>query len=207
MIQDKIDEIRANLGPDTALLAVSKGRDTAAIQEVLATGQRAFGENRVQEAAAKWPPLRAVHPDIELHMIGPLQTNKAAQAIALFDVIQTLDRPALAEKLAKEIKKQQRDVHLYIEVNIGREPQKAGILPEDARTFLTRCQQEWALNIEGLMAIPPHGENPLPYFQHMKRLKDDLELHALSMGMSEDYKQAAACGSTMVRVGRGLFDD
>jgi pyridoxal phosphate enzyme (YggS family) len=187
------------------LMAVSKTQSPEAIGEALAAGQRLFGENRVQEAAAKFAPLRETYKDIELHLIGPLQTNKVRQAVALFDVIETLDRPRLAEALAQEIKKQGRAPRLYVEVNIGREPQKAGLPPEEVSSFVEKCRHEWGLAIDGLMSIPPEGEDPAPHFAALAQLATRLGFKELSMGMSGDFETAIVHGSTLVRLGTALF--
>ena len=209
MIQEKITQICQKIGTEVQLLAVSKGQPIEVIQEALNAGQRLFGESRVQEAEEKFDSLRESYPDIELHMIGPLQTNKAGRAVALFDVIQTLDRPKLAAIVAQEIKKQgqkgRKPPRLYCQVNIGQETQKAGIATEKVGVFLEQCLQKEGLEVEGLMAIPPRGQDPVPYFRQMKMLTDDLSLAKLSLGMSGDFEQAAQCGATMVRVGRGVF--
>lgn len=206
MIKNKILKIRQEIGPDVQLLVVSKGQPIDAIRAALDAGQRAFGENRVLEAEEKFGPLRAEYPDIELHMIGPLQTNKVVRAMALFDVIQTLDRPRLATKIAQESERLGLGVRLYIEINIGAEIQKTGLPSEQVADFLAQCRNEGALQIDGLMAIPPRGLDPLPYFQQMKLLQDELSLSLLSMGMSSDYQKAVNCGSTMVRVGKAVFE-
>jgi len=187
------------------LIAVSKTHAIGAIEQAIASGQRVFGENRVQEAATKFPALKAKFPDIELHLIGPLQTNKVAEAVALFDVIQTLDRPKLAKALAKEIKKQGRAPRLYIEVNTGHEPQKAGLAPKDVGPFLILCRNELGLKIDGLMCIPPFNQDPTPHFTLLKELADKLSLDKLSMGMSGDYETAVAVGATHVRIGTAIF--
>jgi pyridoxal phosphate enzyme (YggS family) len=203
VIKAKIDALAAPRR--VQLMAVSKTQPQGAIEAALKAGQRLFGENRVAEAAAKFSALREAYKDIELHLIGPLQTNKVAHAVALFDVIQTLDRPKLAQALAKEMERQGRAPRFYIEVNIGREPQKAGLMEEEVPAFLARCRKEWGLEVEGLMAIPPQGENPLPFFEAMKKLAEKTGIQKLSMGMSGDYPQAIACGATMVRIGTALF--
>lgn len=190
---------------DIHLVAVSKTHPMEAVSKALEAGQRVFGENRVQEAAEKFPDLKKAYPDLELHLIGPLQTNKVAQAVALFDVIQTLDRPKLAEALAKEIGKQGRSPRLYIEVNTGGEPQKAGILPEALPDFLKTCTEIYGLTIEGLMGIPPFTEDPAPHFKLLKELAAQHGLKKLSMGMSADFEAAIACGATEVRVGTAIF--
>lgn len=187
------------------LVVVSKTFDAEAIWPVLQAGQRVFGENRVQEAMAKWPGLRAEYPDIELHLIGPLQSNKAKEAVALFDVIETVDRDKIAVEIAKEMKKQGRAPRLYVQVNIGSEPQKAGIPPREAVTFVARCRDVHGLAIEGLMCIPPAGESPGPYFALLEKLAREAGVNKLSMGMSGDYETAIAFGATSVRVGSAIF--
>jgi len=198
--------IAANRDPASVdLLAVSKTHPAEPVVELLAAGHRHFGENRVQEAAGKYPALRETYPDLRLHLIGPLQTNKVKEAVALFDVIETLDRPKLAAALSKEMERTGRRISCLIEVNIGAEPQKAGIAPEDTAEFLARCRGEWGLEIDGLMCIPPAGADPTPHFGRLKELADQLGLVHLSMGMSGDYRQAIACGAGEIRVGTALF--
>jgi hypothetical protein len=187
------------------LVAVSKTFDAAAIEPVIAAGQRVFGENRVQEAKAKWPPLLARRPGIELHMIGPLQSNKAKEAVALFDAIHSVDRPSLAEALAKEIARQNRKPLLFVEINTGAEAQKAGVLPQDADAFLARCRDDQGLSIAGLMCIPPANEAPAPHFALTAKIAARNGLKLLSMGMSADYAVAIAMGATHVRVGSAIF--
>jgi pyridoxal phosphate enzyme (YggS family) len=188
-----------------SLVAVSKTFDAETIRPVIEAGQRVFGENRVQEAQAKWPALKRETPDIELHLIGPLQSNKAADAVALFDVIETIDREKIARAVAAEMQRQGRDIRLYVQVNTGLEPQKAGIAPEDAAAFVRLCRDELALNIEGLMCIPPLDENPGPHFALLAKLADQCGLSRLSMGMSGDFETAIAFGATGVRVGSAIF--
>ncbi|UCI30573.1 YggS family pyridoxal phosphate-dependent enzyme [Mesorhizobium sp. B4-1-4] len=187
------------------LVAVSKTFDAADIKPVLETGQRVFGENRVQEAQGKWPDLKAAFPDIELHLIGPLQSNKAKEAVALFDVIETVDREKIAAELAKEIARQGRAPRLYVQVNTGSEPQKAGIDPREAVAFVARCRDVHGLAIEGLMCIPPADENPGPHFALLEKLAREAGVAKLSMGMSGDYETAIAFGATSVRVGSAIF--
>jgi pyridoxal phosphate enzyme (YggS family) len=187
------------------LVAVSKTFDAADISPVIEAGQRAFGENRVQEAQGKWPDLKDAFPDIELHLIGPLQSNKAREAVALFDVIETVDRQKIAAELAKEIAKQGRAPKLYVQVNTGSEPQKAGIEPRDAVAFVARCREVHGLAIEGLMCIPPADENPGPHFALLEKLGHEANVAKLSMGMSGDYETAIAFGATSVRVGSAIF--
>lgn len=187
------------------LVAVSKTFPAAAIEPVIAAGQRVFGENRVQEAKAKWPVLRGAHPGIELHLIGPLQSNKAKEAVALFDAIHAVDRPSLAEALAKEIAKQGRHPTLFVEINTGAEPQKAGVLPQDADAFLKACRETYGLTISGLMCIPPFEEAPGPHFALTAKIAARNGLKLLSMGMSADFASAIAFGATHVRVGTAIF--
>ena len=187
------------------LIAVSKTFSAEAIEPVIAAGQRVFGENRVQEAKAKWPSLRAAHPDIALHLIGPLQSNKAKEAVALFDAIHAVDRPSIAEALAKEIAKQNRHPTLFVEVNTGEEPQKAGVLPHEADAFIKTCRETHGLTIAGLMCIPPFEEAPAPHFALAAKIAARNGLSLLSMGMSADFATAIAFGATHVRVGTAIF--
>ena len=187
------------------LVAVSKTFDAADIQPVIEAGQRVFGENRVQEAQGKWPDLKQAFADIELHLIGPLQSNKAKEAVALFDVIETVDRDKIAAEFAKEIARQGRAPKLYVQVNTGSEPQKAGIEPRDAVAFVARCRDVHGLAIEGLMCIPPADENPGPHFALLEKLAREAGVEKLSMGMSGDYETAIAFGATSVRVGSAIF--
>ena len=187
------------------LVAVSKTFEAATIRPVIEAGQRVFGENRVQEAQGQWPDLKAEFPDIELHLIGPLQSNKAREAVALFDAIETVDREKIAAELAKEIVKQGRSPKLYVQVNTGSEPQKAGIEPREAVAFVNRCRDVHGLAIEGLMCIPPADENPGPHFALLEKLAREAGVPKLSMGMSGDYEVAIAFGATCVRVGSAIF--
>jgi pyridoxal phosphate enzyme (YggS family) len=187
------------------LVAVSKTFDAGAIAPVIEAGQRVFGENRVQEAQGKWPGLKATCPGVELHLIGPLQSNKAKEAVALFDVIETVDREKIAAELAKEIVKQGKAPRLYVQVNTGSEPQKAGVDPREAVGFVNRCRDIHGLAIEGLMCIPPLEENPGPHFALLDKLARESRLDKLSMGMSSDYELAIAFGATAVRVGSAIF--
>ena len=187
------------------LVAVSKTFDAEAIEPVIAAGQKVFGENRVQEAKAKWPALTAKHPGLELHMVGPLQSNKVKEAVALFDAIHSVDRPSLCEALAKEIAKSGRRPLLFVEINTGAEPQKAGVLPQDADAFLTRCRNDYELTIGGLMCIPPLEEAPAPHFALTAKIAARNGLKFLSMGMSADFPVAIAMGATHVRVGTAIF--
>ena len=187
------------------LIAVSKMFSADAITPVIAAGQRHFGENRVQEAKAKWPPLQAKHPGLTLHMIGPLQSNKAKEAVALFDAIHSLDRASLCEALGKEIAKQNRKPVLFVEINTGSEPQKAGILPQDADAFIAKCRGDYGLTVSGLMCIPPAEEAPAPHFALTAKIAKRNGLTLLSMGMSADFATAIAFGATHVRVGTAIF--
>ena len=187
------------------LVAVSKTVPASRIEPVLAAGQRCFGENRVQESMEKWPGLKARYPGVELHLIGPLQTNKVREAVALFDVIQTLDRPRLAEALVKERDRSGRCPSLLIEVNCGAEPQKAGVLPADAPGFIAACRDQWRLPVIGLMCIPPADQDPAPHFALLAALAHDAGLPVVSMGMSGDFALAARMGATHVRVGSAIF--
>jgi pyridoxal phosphate enzyme (YggS family) len=186
------------------LIAVSKTHPAEAVAEAIAAGQSVFGENRVQEAAAKFPVLRRDH-SLELHLIGPLQTNKVKEAVALFDVIQTVDRLKLAAALADECRKQQRWPRFYIQVNIGEEPQKGGIAPSEADDFIRQCQTALSLPIAGLMCIPPADRHPGPYFALLREIARRHHLAGLSMGMSSDYELAIQFGATAVRIGTAIF--
>jgi len=190
---------------EVELVAVSKTFGPEAIEPVIAAGQRVFGENRVQEAKAKWPPLLAKHSGIALHLIGPLQSNKAKEAVALFDAIHSVDRPSLCEVLAKEIVKQRRQPLLFAEINTGAEPQKAGVLPQDADAFLTACRETYGLTMSGLMCIPPLDQAPAPHFALTAKIAQRNGLKLLSMGMSADFAVAISLGATHVRVGSAIF--
>jgi PLP dependent protein len=187
------------------LVVVTKTFGAEAILAALGAGHRVFGENRVQEAKAKWPALRARFPDIALHLIGPLQSNKAREAVALFDAIHTVDRPKIAAAIAAEIARQGKAPLLFVEVNTGGEAQKAGVLPEAADDFIGTCRAEHRLAIEGLMCIPPLDEPPAPHFALLAKIAARNGLAALSMGMSADYASAVAFGATHVRVGSAIF--
>jgi pyridoxal phosphate enzyme (YggS family) len=190
---------------EVTLVAVSKTFAADTIVPVIEAGQRVFGENRVQEAATKWPALREHHPGIELHLIGPLQTNKAADAVALFDYIETLDRPKLAGILAKEMERQGRRPSLFVQINTGEEPQKAGVLPEAADRFIADCRQTYGLTIEGLMCIPPEHEEPALHFALLEKIARRNGISKLSMGMSADFEKAIRFGATHVRIGSAIF--
>ncbi len=204
---DVADACRA-AGRDPAsvtLIAVSKTFPVDSITPVIAAGQQVFGENRVQEAKTKWPDLLAQHRGVALHLIGPLQSNKAKEAVALFDAIHAVDRPSLCAALAKEITAQQRQPLLFVEVNTGAEAQKAGVLPEDADVFIRACRETYGLAVAGLMCIPPHDEAPAPHFALTAKIAARNGLSLLSMGMSADFKTAIAFGATHVRVGTAIF--
>ncbi|MGI6856537.1 YggS family pyridoxal phosphate-dependent enzyme [Mesorhizobium sp. 1B3] len=200
------DEASRTAGSVT-LVAVSKTFEAAAIVPVIEAGQRIFGENRVQEAQGKWPALKEAYPGVELHLIGPLQSNKAKEAVALFDVIETVDREKIAAELAKEIARQGKAPRLYVQVNTGSEAQKAGVDPREAVAFVNRCRDAHGLAIEGLMCIPPIDENPGPHFALLEKLAHEAGLDKLSMGMSGDYELAIAFGATSVRVGSAIFGE
>lgn len=193
--------------PETAakVVAISKTQSADRIGLLIDAGHRVFGENRVQEAEAKWPALRTRHADLELHLVGPLQTNKVKEAVALFDVIETLDRERLARALADEMERQNKMVRIFVQVNTGEEPQKAGIAPLEADAFITSCRAEFGLKIEGLMCIPPADEAPAPHFALLARIARRNGLKGLSMGMSADYAVAASLGATLVRLGTEIF--
>jgi PLP dependent protein len=187
------------------LVAIAKTFGADAIEPVIAAGQRVFGENRVQEAKAKWPPLMSGHPGLELHLVGALQSNKARDAVALFDAIHSLDRESLAEALAKEIARQARRPLLFVEINTGAEPQKGGVWPQDADGFLSACRDRHGLEISGLMCIPPADEAPAPHFALTAKIARRNGLALLSMGMSADFPVAIAFGATHIRVGTAIF--
>ncbi|MBX4869182.1 YggS family pyridoxal phosphate-dependent enzyme [Rhizobium bangladeshense] len=214
-LQERLHDVRSRIAAaereagrpvgSVQLVAVSKTFEADAIRPAIDAGQRIFGENRVQESQGKWPALKAGHPDIELHLIGPLQSNKAADAVALFDVIETVDREKIARALAEEMKRQGKTPRLYVQVNTGLEPQKAGIVPDDAPAFVSLCRGELGLLIEGLMCIPPAEENPGPHFALLAKLARKCGVEKLSMGMSGDYQTAISFGATSVRVGSAIF--
>jgi pyridoxal phosphate enzyme (YggS family) len=215
MISAHLDEIRSRMraaleragrAPDSAaLIAVAKTHPVEAVVEALAAGQRVFGENRVQEAMAKYPALRAGHPDLDLHLIGPLQTNKVKEAVATFDAIHTVDRPKLAAALAAEIARSAKRPRLFVQVNTGAEPQKAGVLPDQADAFIDECRNLHKLVIDGLMCIPPVADVPAPHFALLGQIAKRNGIAMLSMGMSEDFETALALGATHVRVGSAIF--
>lgn len=217
VIANNIEHVRADIAracrdarrdpADVTLIAVSKTFGPEVIEPVLAAGQHVFGENRVQEAKAKWPPILSKHGGIELHLIGPLQSNKAKEAVALFDAIHSVDRASLCAALAKEIGRQMRQPLLFVEVNTGAELQKAGVLPQDADAFIAMCREKHGLKISGLMCIPPLDEAPGPHFALTAKIAKRNDLEFLSMGMSADFATAIALGATHVRVGSAIFGE
>ena len=216
-IRDRLAGIRARIAAaeraagraagSVRLIAVSKTFGADAVRPVIAAGQPVFGENRVQEAKAKWPALMQETPGLELHLIGPLQSNKAREAVALFDAIHTVDRESIAAALAKEIARQHRRPRLFVEVNTGAEPQKAGVPPEETDAFVARCRDTHGLAIDGLMCIPPADEGPAPHFALLAKIAKRLGLPSLSMGMSGDFETAIAFGATDIRVGSAIFGE
>ncbi|MEA2904361.1 MAG: dependent protein [Alphaproteobacteria bacterium] len=207
-VRQEIEQACRAAGRDPAsvsLVAVSKTFDAGAIGPVIAAGQTVFGENRVQEAKAKWPALTVRHPGLELHLVGPLQSNKAREAVALFDAIHSVDRPSLCEALAKEMARQGRRPLLFVELNTGGEAQKAGVLPQDADRFIAACRATHGLPIAGLMCLPPLDEPPAPHFALTAKIARRNDLNLLSMGMSADFAAAIAFGATHVRVGSAIF--
>jgi PLP dependent protein len=207
VIRDIADAAR-RAGRDPAsvkLIAVSKTVPAHAIEEAIGLGQRRFGENRVQEAKAKWPALNAHHPGLELHLIGPLQSNKVRDAIQLFDVIHSVDRPKIAAALAEEMSRTGKRPRLLVQVNTGEELQKSGVLPSETDAFVARCGDEYGLVIEGLMCIPPFDEEPAMHFALLAKIAARLGLKELSMGMSGDFEKAIALGATYVRIGTAIF--
>ncbi|WP_111562725.1 YggS family pyridoxal phosphate-dependent enzyme [Rhizobium sp.] len=214
-LQERLEEVRGRIAAaaretgraegSVQLVAVSKTFDADHIRPAIEAGQRVFGENRVQESQGKWPELKSETAGIELHLIGPLQSNKAGEAVALFDVIETVDREKIARALADEMKRQGKAPRLYVQVNTGLEPQKAGIAPDDTAAFVALCRDELGLSVEGLMCIPPADENPGPHFALLAKLAKACGVQKLSMGMSGDYETAVAFGATSVRVGSAIF--
>lgn len=210
-LKDVLSRIReaeaeaSRVSGSVTLVAVSKTFEADSIRPVIANAQRVFGENRVQEAQGKWPALKAETSDIELHLIGPLQSNKATDAVALFDVIETIDREKIARAVAAEMTRQGRRLRLYVQVNTGLEPQKAGIAPDDTVAFVSLCRDEIGIDIEGLMCIPPADENPGPHFALLEKLASECGVKKLSMGMSGDFETAVQFGATSVRVGSAIF--
>lgn len=204
MIARNFTDIKTLIADRAKLIAVSKTQPPEKIDAALATGHRLFGENRVQEAQVHWAEHRQAYPDLELHLIGPLQTNKAKDAVALFDVIQTIDRKSIVEAVSKEIKKQNRNISVFIQVNTGQEKQKSGVSVENLDDLI-EYSLENSLNLTGLMCIPPVNEDPAPHFQMLSELAKKHNLKELSMGMSGDFETAIEHGATYVRIGTSLF--
>ena len=196
----------AGRSPESVVpVAVSKAQPLARVRAALEAGHRIFGENRVQEATAKWPPLKAAFADLELHLVGPLQTNKVGDAVALFDAIETVDRPKLARALAAEMTRTGRRLTCYVQVNTGEEPQKSGVLPGDADAFIAACREEYGLPVAGLMCLPPMDEEPALHFALLAEIARRHGLPLLSMGMSVDFETAVRFGATHVRIGTEIF--
>ena len=207
-VEQEIARACREAGRDRAsvtLIAVSKTFEAGTIAPVIGAGQRVFGENRVQEARAKWPGLMSNHPGIALHLIGPLQSNKAKEAVALFDAIHSVDRPSICQALAKEIGSQNRRPQLFVQLNTGEEPQKAGVAPAEADGFIASCREKYGLAIAGLMCIPPVDDAPAPHFALTAKIAARNGLKGLSMGMSADFALAIQFGATHVRVGSAIF--
>ncbi len=202
---DKAAAAAGRRGDEVTIVAVTKTHGPEVIRPALEAGHRCFGENRVPEALAKWPKLKAAYGDVELHLVGPLQSNKVRRAVALFDVIETLDRPKLARKLAAEIQRSGRRPACYIQVNTGEEPQKSGLPPAEADAFIAACRQQYGLPVRGLMCVPPLGEEPSPHFALLAGIAARHQLEVLSMGMSADFEVAVAFGASHVRVGTAIF--
>jgi pyridoxal phosphate enzyme (YggS family) len=193
--------------PSTTLIAVTKTHEADAIRPALEAGHRVFGENRVQEAMGKWPALREAYKGIALHLIGPLQSNKTREAVETFDAIHSLDRPKLAHALKAELEKQPKPMTMFVQVNTGEEPQKAGVAPRDTAAFVALCRDELRLPVKGLMCIPPNNENPAPHFALLQKLARENALELLSMGMSGDFESAIKFGATHVRVGSSIIGE
>jgi pyridoxal phosphate enzyme (YggS family) len=207
-VKSAIARAASDCGRDPAsvrLVCVTKTFDAPDIEPLLQAGERVFGENRVQEARGKWPPLRALYPDLELHLIGPLQSNKAKEAVETFDVIESVDREKIAQALAAEMERQNRRPRLLIQVNTGEEPQKAGVAPRAADAFIKLCRETYHLAIDGLMCVPPVGEQAAPHFALLADIAARNGLTTLSMGMSSDFEQAIQLGATHVRVGSAIM--
>lgn len=208
MIDETMKILQVRLTTHNAtLIAVSKNQPDDKIDAALQAGLRQFGENRVQEAQKHWQSRRPLYPDLTLHLIGPLQSNKAADAVALFDVIHTIDREKIARTVHAEITRQKKNIPCFIQINTGAEPQKSGVALQDAQAFLTLCRDDIGLEIIGLMCIPPVNEDPAAHFALLQNMARDYKLPCLSMGMSDDYETALKYGATHVRIGSALFGD
>jgi PLP dependent protein len=210
LVRTRIERAARDAGREprgVTLVCVSKTFPAQDITPLIGAGERVFGENRVQEALVKWPPLKASHPGLELHLIGPLQSNKAHDAVAFFDVIETVDREKIAKALAAEIQKTSRHPRLYVQVNTGAEPQKAGILPQEADAFIASCRKNFGLEISGLMCIPPLDDQASPHFAFLNQIAARNGISALSMGMSADFELAIQLGATHVRIGSAILGE
>ncbi len=205
-LQTRLNDLKLHIEPRARLIGASKTQPKEYLEQSIALGLADFGENRVQEAQEKWPALKMAHPQVRLHLIGPLQSNKAEDAVALFDVIQTVDREKIAAALAAACKKLRKHPAFLVQVNTGEEPQKAGVAPRDAHTLVTHCR-DLGLNVTGLMCVPPSDVNPAPHFALLAKMARDFGLKELSMGMSSDFEVAMRLGATMVRVGTALFGE
>jgi pyridoxal phosphate enzyme (YggS family) len=209
-IQQRIAKAALRAGrdaKDVSLIAVSKIHLVDTVRAALEAGHCVYGENRVQEAAQKWPTLKADFPDVSLHLIGPLQTNKVSDAVALFDVIETVDRPKLAAALAEEMTKQSRHLPCFIQINTGEEPQKAGVMPAESDNFIADCRNTYGLNVSGLMCIPPQDEEPALHFAFLREIANRNGVAGLSMGMSADFETAVELGATHIRLGTAVFGE
>jgi len=207
-VLSKINQVSIAAGRDSgsvSLVAVSKVQDSAAIEQALNAGHRVFGENRIQEAKEKWPPLKSRYPGVELHLIGPLQTNKVKEAVSLFDVIETIDRPKLARALKQEMVRQSVEIPCFVQINTGEEKQKTGIFPDEAVEFIEYCRRDLCIKIEGLMCIPPIDEEPALHFSLLKSIAKKAGVLNLSMGMSDDFDVAIEIGATHIRLGTLIF--
>lgn len=207
-VQSKLNAALSEAGRDqgeVSIIAVSKMHDAERIEGALAAGHRIFGENRVQEAAAKWPTLRADYPDIELHLVGPLQSNKSRDAVALFDVIHSIDRPKIARTISEAIEAEGRSPKLLVQINTGEEDQKSGVAPLQADAFVRQCREEFGLSLSGVMCIPPVDQDPAPHFALTEKIARRNGLDWISMGMSGDFETAAQLGATHIRVGSAIF--
>lgn len=210
LVEQKIKKTATFWGEDpekAKLIAVSKKQPDEKVVEALEAGHRCFGENRVQEAAGKWPAFKEKYDGVELHLIGPLQSNKAKEAVSLFDVIQSVDRPKIARVLSEEMQKAGKNIPVFVQVNVGEEDQKSGVSLNEADAFIQTCREEYKLDVQGLMCIPPAGEQPAPFFALLKRIADRNQLPKLSMGMSSDYEIGVQFGADYIRVGTAVFGE
>ena len=207
--KSSIESIDANLNKkkDIEIIAVSKRQPLEKLVAALNTGHKIFGENQVQEALIKWPELKKKYQNIKLHLVGPLQSNKVKDAISIFDFIQTVDREKIAKTLKKEEDNMQKKISYMIQINTGEEPQKSGVMPDDADNFFKYCKKDLKLNIQGLMCIPPYGEDPSIHFAYLRKKNLEYKLPYLSMGMSDDYEKAITFGATHIRIGTAIFGE